>query len=151
MNFDEPTFAQRPALLGTQQQSPEREQFDSTQEDVEEEKGGVTSALDAEIDASTGEETEASGHPARVPSAERCHHRNCAMQRKWTRRMENFEGLKISVLVSHYSKKLLRRMPIPIGIGTARSRMPWSEAMMLPRSKKQCSHPWRGWPGTMPR
>ena len=70
MNFDEPAFAQCPALLGAQLESPECEQFDS-REDVDEEEGGATSALDAEINASTGEETEASGCPARVPSAER--------------------------------------------------------------------------------
>ena len=51
MNFDEPAFAQRPALLGAQPESPEWEQFDSAREDVEEEEGSVTSALDAEIDA----------------------------------------------------------------------------------------------------
>ena len=73
MNFDEPAFAQCPALLGAQPKSPEREQFDSAWEDVEEEEGGATSALDAEINASTGEETEASGCPARVPSVDRCH------------------------------------------------------------------------------
>ena len=72
MNFDEPTFAQRPTLLGTQPESPECEQFDCAREDVEEEEGSATSALDAEPDASTGEETEASGHSPWVPSAERC-------------------------------------------------------------------------------
>ena len=45
MNFDEPAFAQRPALLGTQLESPEHEQFDCTWEDVEEEEGSTTSAL----------------------------------------------------------------------------------------------------------
>ena len=79
MNFKEPAFAQCPALLGAQLESPEWEQFDSAWEDVEEEEGGVTSALDAEIDASSGEETETSGHPAQVPSVERCWQRNCAM------------------------------------------------------------------------
>ena len=73
MNFDEPAFAQCPALLGAQPESPEWKQFDSAREDVEEEEGGVTSALDTEIDASTGEETEASGRLARAPSAERHH------------------------------------------------------------------------------
>ena len=72
MNFDEPTFVQCPTFLGTQPESPECEQFDSAQEDVDEEEGGATSALDAKIDASMGEETEASGHPAQPPSAERC-------------------------------------------------------------------------------
>ena len=66
-------------------------------------------------------------------------------------RVENFESLKISTLVSYYFEKLLRRMPFPIEIGTARSRMPWSKTTMPPRSKKRCSRPWRGWPGTMPR
>ena len=79
MNFNEPAFAQRPTLLGTQPESPESEQFDSAREDVEEEEGGATSALDAEPDASTGEETEASGCSPRVPSAERRHQRNHAM------------------------------------------------------------------------
>ena len=72
MNFNKPTFAQYPTLLGTQRESPECKQFDSAQEDVEEE-GSATSALDAEPDASTGEETEASGCSTRVPSTERCH------------------------------------------------------------------------------
>ena len=61
MNFDEPAFAQCPTLLGAQPESPDREQFDSAREDVEEE-GSATSALDAKPDASMGEETEASGH-----------------------------------------------------------------------------------------
>ena len=51
----------------------------TAQEDVEEEEGGATSALDAEPDASTGEEMEASGCSPRVPSAERHHRRNRAM------------------------------------------------------------------------
>ena len=78
MNFDEPTFAQCPTLLGAQPESPDREQFDSAQEDVEEE-GSATSALDAEPDASTGEEMEASGRSPQAPSAERRHRRNHAM------------------------------------------------------------------------
>ena len=62
-----------------QLESPEQEQFDSAQEDVEEEEGGVTSALDTEIDASTDEEMEASGRPGsgalcgEVPLKESCH------------------------------------------------------------------------------
>ena len=79
MNFDEPAFAQCPALLGAQPESPEWEQFDSAREDVEEEEGGTTSALDTEVDASTGEETEASGRPVQVNSAERCCRRNHAL------------------------------------------------------------------------
>ena len=79
MNFNEPTFAQRPTLLGTQPESPECEQFDSTRQDVEEEEDGATSALDAGPDASTGKEMEASGRSPRVPSAERHCQRNHAM------------------------------------------------------------------------
>ena len=73
MNFDEPAFVQHPTLLGAQPESPECEWFDSTQEDVEEDEGGTTSASDAELNASTGEEMEASGHSPRAPSAERLH------------------------------------------------------------------------------
>ena len=73
MNFDEPAFVQCPTLLGAQPESPEHKQFDSDREDVEEEEGGATSALDAEPDASMGEEMEASGHSPRAPSAERRH------------------------------------------------------------------------------
>ena len=88
MNFDEPAFMQHPALLGAQLGSPESEQFDSAREDAEEDEGDATSALDAELDASMGEETDASGHPAWAPSAEGHHRRNCAMQREctWARR-----------------------------------------------------------------
>ena len=38
--------------------------------------------LDAELDASTGKETDATGHPARMPSADRCRRRNCALRRE---------------------------------------------------------------------
>ena len=72
MNLEESTFAQCPTLLGTQPESPERKQFDSAREDAEED-GEAASALDTELNTSTGEETDASGHPARSPSAERHH------------------------------------------------------------------------------
>ena len=71
MNLEESTFAQHPTLLGAQPESPECEQFDSTREDTKEDREAA-SALDAELDASTGEETDTSGHPAWMPSAERC-------------------------------------------------------------------------------
>ena len=70
MNLKESTFTQRPTLLGTQLDSPECEQFDSAWEDTEEEDGEATSALDAELDASMGKETDASGLPAQTSSAE---------------------------------------------------------------------------------
>ena len=54
MNLEESTFAQHPTLLGAVPESPEHEQFNSAQEDAEEEDGKATSALDAELDASTG-------------------------------------------------------------------------------------------------
>ena len=85
MNLEEPTFAQCPTLLGTRPESPEREQFDSAREDIEEEDGGATSALDAELDASTGEKTYTSGFPARTSSAEQRNQRSRAMRREHTR------------------------------------------------------------------
>ena len=72
MNLEESAFAQHPTLLGAQLESPGREQFDSAWEDIEEDSK-ATSALDAKLDASTGKETDASGHLARLPSAERHH------------------------------------------------------------------------------
>ena len=92
-NFDEPAFEQRPPLLGAQPESPEREQFDSAREDVKEE-GGVTSGLDTELDASTGEETEVSGHPDRAPLAERRRLRNRIMQRERARARRDFRAPK---------------------------------------------------------
>ena len=93
MNLKESAFAQCPTLLGTQPESPEREQFDSAQEDTKED-GKATSALDAELDASTGEETDTSGHPARLPSAERRPKRNRAMCREHTRARREFRRPK---------------------------------------------------------
>ena len=72
MNLEESAFVQCPTLLGTQPESPGCKQFNSAREDVEED-GKAASALDAELDARTGKETDASGHAARSPSAERCH------------------------------------------------------------------------------
>ena len=66
MNLKESAFAQCPTLLGAQPESPEREQFDSAREDAKEEDSKATSALDAKVDASTGEETDASGRLAWV-------------------------------------------------------------------------------------
>ena len=84
MNLEESAFTQCPTLLGAQPESPECEQFDSAREDAEED-GEAASALDAELDASTGEETDMSGRPARSPSAERRCRRNRAMHRERTR------------------------------------------------------------------
>ena len=94
MNLEESTFAQHPTLLGTQPESPEREQFDSAQEDAEEEDSKATSALDAKLDASTAEETDTSGHPARTSSAERCRQRNHTMRRERTRVRREFRRPK---------------------------------------------------------
>ena len=94
MNLEESAFAQRPTLLGAQPESPKREQFDSAREDAKEEDGKATSALDAELNASTGKETDASGHLARMPSAERHHWRNHAMRRERTRARREFRRPK---------------------------------------------------------
>ena len=82
MNFDEPAFAHCPALLGARPETPENERFDSAREDAKEDEGNVTSALDAELNASTHEETDATGRPARMPSADRHHQRNPALRRE---------------------------------------------------------------------
>ena len=93
MNLEESTFAQRPTLLGAQPESPGHEQFDSAREDVKED-GEAASALDAELDASTGEETDVSGPPARSPSAVRRRRRNCAMRRERTHARKEFRRPK---------------------------------------------------------
>ena len=72
MNFDEPAFTHCPAFLGAQLETPENEQFDSAREDAEEDEGNTTSTLDTKLNASTGEEMDATGHPAHMPSADSC-------------------------------------------------------------------------------
>ena len=94
MNLEESTFAQCPTLLGTQLESPECEQFNSTREDAKEEDGKATSALDAELDASTGEETDASGCLAQTSSAEQRCRRNCIMHQEHTRVQREFQRPK---------------------------------------------------------
>ena len=94
MNLKESTFAQHPTLLGAQPESPKREQLDSAQEDTEEEDGKATSTLDAELDASMGEEMDASGRPARTSSAERHRQRNRAMRRECTQVQREFQRPK---------------------------------------------------------
>ena len=88
LNLDEPAFTYRPALLGTWLETPKYEWFDSTHEDTDEDEGNATSALDAELDASTGDEMDATGHPACMPSADRHRRRNCALRREhdWAQR-----------------------------------------------------------------
>ena len=93
MNLEESTFAQCPTLLGAQQESPDREQFDSAWEDAEED-GKATSTLDAKLDASTGEETGASWHPAQTPSAEWRRRRNRTMHRERTCARKEFRRPK---------------------------------------------------------
>ena len=85
MNLKESAFAQCPILLGAQPESPKHEQFDSAREDAKEEDSEIISALDTELDASTGEETDAPGRPAQMSSAEWHHRRNRAMRRECTR------------------------------------------------------------------
>ena len=72
LNLDEPAFVHHPTLLGTRLGTPDYEQFDSTYKDAEEDEGNATSALDTELDASMGKETDATGHLACMPSADRC-------------------------------------------------------------------------------
>ena len=82
MNFDEPAFAHHPALLGARLETLENERFDSACEDAKEDEGNTMSALDTELDASTGEEMDTTGCPARTPSADRGRRRNRALRRE---------------------------------------------------------------------
>ena len=86
LNFDKPAFAHCPALLGTRPETPEYEQFESTREDAEEDEGNATSALDAKLDVSM----DASGHPARTPSADRYRRRNRTLRRERNRAQREF-------------------------------------------------------------
>ena len=56
-------------------------------EDAEEDEGGAMSALDAELNASMGKEMDATGRPARMPSADRHCLRNHTLRRE-----HNFAG-----------------------------------------------------------
>ena len=73
--------------------SPEREQFDSAREDVEEDDG-VTTGLDTDLGVSTGEEMEVSRHSGRAPSADGCCRRNRAMWRERARARRDFRAPK---------------------------------------------------------
>ena len=85
VNLDEPAFAHRPALLGARPETPEYERFDSTCKDAKEDEGDATSVLDTELNASMGEETDATGCPACMPSADRCQWRNRILRREHNR------------------------------------------------------------------
>ena len=52
------------------------------------------SVVDAELDASTGEETDTTGHPGRTPSADRHCQRNCALRRECNCAQREFRRLK---------------------------------------------------------
>ena len=93
MNLKESAFTQCPTLLGAQPESPEREQFDSAQEDAKED-GEAARTLDAELNTSTGEEMDVSGCLAQSPSAEQHHRRNRAMCREHTRARREFRRPK---------------------------------------------------------
>ena len=62
LQITEPAFAHCPALLGDHPETPDQEQCNSTWEDAKEDEGNATSVLDAKLDASTGEEMDASGY-----------------------------------------------------------------------------------------
>ena len=152
MNFNEPTFAQCPALLGAQPESPERANSLTPPGRMLKKKWMVPQvhwtprsmlAL-VRRQKPLGAQP---GHPLLRGATEGI----VPCKGSVPRRIENFKSLRISALVSHCFEKPLKRMPFPIKIGIARLKTPLSEATMPPRSKKRCLHPWRGWPGTMPR
>ena len=122
MNLEESAFVQCPTLLGAQPESPGHKQFNSAWEDVEEDSK-ATSALDAELDASTGKETDVScaakGTAPCVGSA--------------LVREGNFGGPRIDASVFPCSRKPPRRMLSLTGTGAVRLRMPWNMATMPPR------------------
>ena len=75
-------------------ETPENERFNSACEDAKEDEGDTTSAVDTELDASTGEEMDATGHPALMISADRCCRRNCALRRECNCAQREFCRLK---------------------------------------------------------
>ena len=119
MNLEKSALAQRPTLLGTQPESPGREQFDSAREDVEED-GEAASALDAELNASTGEETDASGHPARLPQLSGTTEGTAPCVGSALVRKGNFGGPRIDASVFPCSGKPPRRMLSLTGTGAVR-------------------------------
>ena len=133
MSLEESTFVQCPTLLGAQPESPECEQFDSAREDAEEEDGEATSALDAKLDASMGEETDASGCPTRMSSAEQHCGRNPPCTGSTLECEGNFGGPRIDASVFPCSGKVPRRMLSLTGTGAVRLKMPWNMATMPPR------------------
>ena len=94
INFDEPAFAHHPALLGARLETRENERFDSARKDAEEDKGDAMSMVDTELDASTGEETDATGCPRHTPSADRCWRRNRTLRREHNRAQREFRRPK---------------------------------------------------------
>ena len=142
MNFDEPAFAHRPALLGAWPETLENEQFDSTREDAKEDEGGATSMLDSELDASTGARKwmpQGTQHacPQPIGTADGITPWGGSI----TIHDGNFAGQRIGCWASLCFENLQRRMPSPTGIGIAKSRMPWSRATTPLRWKRWCSHP----------
>ena len=133
MNLKESAFVQRPTLLGAQPESPECEQFNSTQEDTKEEDDKATSALDAKLDASTGEETDASGRLVRMSSAEWATEGTAPCAGSTLGSKGNFGGPRIDASVFPCSGKPPRRMLSLTGTGAVRLKMPWNMAMMPPR------------------
>ena len=89
----QPVMPQR--LLGSRPGTPEHKQFDSACEDAEEDEGDTTSALDVELDAIMGKEMDATGHPARTPSAERHQQRNHTLRRSVTEHIRNSVGQRV--------------------------------------------------------
>ena len=132
MNLEESAFVQRPTLLGTQQESPGCEQFDSAREDVEED-GKAASALDAELDASTGKETDASWHAAQWPSAERHRRRNRAIRRERTHAQREFWRPKNRRLSFPLFRETTKEDAISYRDWRSEWRTPWNMATMLPR------------------
>ena len=68
----------------------DQEQYDSAQEDPKQDEGNITSLLDAELDASSGEETDASRHSCHSLSADRHCQRNRTLWRECNQAYQEF-------------------------------------------------------------
>ena len=132
MNLEESALTQHPTPLGTQPESPEREQFDSAQEDAKED-GKAASALDAELDASTGKEMDASGCLVGRPQLSGAAEETTPCVGSALVHKGNFGGPRIDASVFPCSWKPPRRMLSLTRTGAVRLKMPWNMAMMPPR------------------
>ena len=83
LQITELAFPHHIVLLDARPETLDPEQYDSAWEEAgtDDDKGNATSQLDADLNASTSEETDALGHSHRSLSADRCRQRNHTLHR----------------------------------------------------------------------